>query len=136
MLDGLRRVAHWTAVVGGVCFAAGFFGPMILAPDANQGPLLGIFITGPLGVVAGLLIGGIREVLGRTATPLEIVRSFGIGGHEILRAGAGAGGCVLLLDGLRGLPNGGGRAAAAGIVVGGVLLWYAVAGRVPAWFRR
>ncbi len=31
---------------------------MIWAPDANQGPLLGIFITGPLGTVAGA-IGGL-----------------------------------------------------------------------------
>jgi hypothetical protein len=26
---------------------------MIFAPDANQGPLLGLFITGPLGFLAG-----------------------------------------------------------------------------------
>jgi hypothetical protein len=26
---------------------------MILAPQANQGPLLGIFITGPLGILVG-----------------------------------------------------------------------------------
>jgi hypothetical protein len=44
-------------VTGAIGFSAGFFGPMIVAPDANQGPLLGIFITGPLGVVAGA-VGG------------------------------------------------------------------------------
>jgi len=44
-------------IVGGVCFVAGFFGPMILAPQANQGPMLGIFITGPLGFIAGGIIG-------------------------------------------------------------------------------
>ncbi len=47
------------AVTGGVGFVAGFFGSMLLAPGANQGPLLGIFITGPLGVVLGALGGGI-----------------------------------------------------------------------------
>jgi hypothetical protein len=26
---------------------------MIFTPDANQGPLLGLFITGPLGFLAG-----------------------------------------------------------------------------------
>jgi hypothetical protein len=41
------------ATVGACGFAIGFVGPMILAPDANQGPLLGIFITGPLGAVLG-----------------------------------------------------------------------------------
>ena len=40
-------------VVGGVGFVGGFFGPMIFAPDANQGPLLGLFITGPLGFLLG-----------------------------------------------------------------------------------
>jgi hypothetical protein len=44
-------------VTGGIAFAAGFFGPMIFIPGANQGPLLGIFITGPLGLVAGA-VGG------------------------------------------------------------------------------
>lgn len=40
-------------VVGGVGFVAGFFGPMVFTPGANQGPLLGIFFTGPLGAVLG-----------------------------------------------------------------------------------
>lgn len=42
-------------VVGAIGFCGGFFGPMILTPEANQGPLLGLFITGPL----GFLVGGI-----------------------------------------------------------------------------
>jgi len=36
----------------------------VFAPDANQGPLLGIFITGPLGAVLGAIGGfvyGIRH---------------------------------------------------------------------------
>ena len=45
------------ALVGGIGFVAGFFGPIIFAPEANQGPLLGIFITGPLGFVVGGLAG-------------------------------------------------------------------------------
>ncbi len=43
--------------LGGLSFAVGFFGPMLFAPGANQGPLLGIFITGPAGVVLGGLAG-------------------------------------------------------------------------------
>jgi hypothetical protein len=46
--------------VGGISFLAGFVGPMILAPGANQGPLLGILITGPVGLVVGLLWGMLR----------------------------------------------------------------------------
>lgn len=40
-------------VVGAIGFCAGFFGPILLTPAANQGPLLGIFITGPLGFPLG-----------------------------------------------------------------------------------
>jgi hypothetical protein len=40
-------------IVGAIGFCAGFFGPIIFTPEANQGPLLGIFITGPLGFVLG-----------------------------------------------------------------------------------
>ncbi len=50
-------------VVGGIGFVLGFVGPILLTPEANQGPLLGIFITGPLGFVLGLLWGLGREWL-------------------------------------------------------------------------
>src|SRR4051794_19792637 len=56
-----RTVAGWcvgaAAVVGVVGFLAGFVGPILLKPDSPQGPLLGIFVTGPLGVVAGAALG-------------------------------------------------------------------------------
>ena len=44
-------------IVGVIGFAVGFFGPMLLAPSANQGPLLGVLITGPLGFLAGAVLG-------------------------------------------------------------------------------
>ena len=40
-------------ITGCIFFFLGFVGPMILTPGANQGPMLGIFITGPLGVLLG-----------------------------------------------------------------------------------
>jgi len=40
-------------IFGAIGFSIGFFGPIFFAPQANQGPLLGIFITGPLGFVLG-----------------------------------------------------------------------------------
>src|SRR5829696_6859895 len=45
--------------IGGIGFTTGFFGPIVFAPDANQGPLLGIFITGPLGFLLGAVAGTI-----------------------------------------------------------------------------
>ena len=46
-------------ITGGVAFSAGFFGPIFFAPGANQGPLLGILITGPLGFLIGAIGGAI-----------------------------------------------------------------------------
>ena len=61
----LPIVLLWAAVVGGVGFVGGFFGPMVFAPGANQGPLLGIFITGPLGFLLGGAAGFIYAVTSR-----------------------------------------------------------------------
>ena len=50
------------ATAGGVLmgftgFVIGFFGPMRFQPWANQGPMLGLFVTGPGGVLLGIIIG-------------------------------------------------------------------------------
>lgn len=47
--------------IGGLGFALGFFGPMLLDPSSGNGPLLGIFITGPLGFLGGLCWGVWKE---------------------------------------------------------------------------
>ena len=57
----LFKILKPAVILGAIAFAVGFFGPLIWAPDANQGPLLGIFITGPLGFVFGLGWGVFRE---------------------------------------------------------------------------
>ncbi len=55
----LESVAAGALIVGVIGFLIGFVGPIIVTPSANQGPLLGIFITGPLGVVLGAIGGGL-----------------------------------------------------------------------------
>jgi len=50
-------IATGAITIGSIAFVAGFFGPILLTPDANQGPLLGLFITGPLGLVIGAIAG-------------------------------------------------------------------------------
>jgi hypothetical protein len=55
-----RSVGYWALVIGAIGFVGGFFGPMLFAPGANQGPLLGIFITGPGGVLIGAIGGLVR----------------------------------------------------------------------------
>jgi hypothetical protein len=47
------------AIVGGIGFVGGFFGPMLFAPGANQGPMLGLLITGPLGCLLGAVGGAL-----------------------------------------------------------------------------
>ncbi|HEX7071375.1 MAG TPA: hypothetical protein VF190_11240 [Rhodothermales bacterium] len=61
--DAVRSTLMGALIVGGIGFTLGFFGPLLLAPDANQGPLLGIFITGPLGAVAGAIGGFVRWIV-------------------------------------------------------------------------
>jgi hypothetical protein len=53
----------WTAVLGLVGFFSGYIGPLIVAPAAAQGPLLGIFITGPGGAILGALVGVFAAIL-------------------------------------------------------------------------
>jgi len=55
----MRFAIRGGLILGGIGFIAGFFGPIILQPSANQGPLLGIFVTGPLGFTLGTVIGWI-----------------------------------------------------------------------------
>ena len=49
----ISSIFYGAVVLGGIGFSAGFFGPIIFAPEANQGPLLGIFIAGPLSFLLG-----------------------------------------------------------------------------------
>lgn len=47
------------AILGGLGFVAGFVGPMILAPQANQGPMLGLLhddLVRALGVANGTVL--------------------------------------------------------------------------------
>ena len=52
-------------IIGFPSFLIGFIGPIIFTPQANQGPLLGIFITGPVGAVIGFIVGALYIQLRR-----------------------------------------------------------------------
>lgn len=52
-------------LLGAFGLVAGVVGPMIWEPRANQGPLIGILVTGPLGVIVGLVVGLVLAFLHR-----------------------------------------------------------------------
>lgn len=58
-MPNTRAAAAWAGALGATGFLCGFVGPILLNPGANQGPLLGLFITGPGGAILGALLGGI-----------------------------------------------------------------------------
>jgi hypothetical protein len=60
-----RFVALGSLLTGAITFSAGFFGPILFTPHANQGPLLGIFITGPLGFILGGVGGAVHWLIRR-----------------------------------------------------------------------
>ena len=70
--------------VGSLSFLAGFIGPMIFS-SSNQGPLLGIFFTGPLGFVIGC-VGGAAWTWSRSrpTAPIRPVRTGGGLGRSLL----------------------------------------------------
>ena len=68
--SGSGTIFTTAAITGGVAFVARYIGP-ILFSDSNLGPLLGIFVTGPLGFLLGILIGVLisaRQKSDRSAT--------------------------------------------------------------------
>ena len=48
----VRLSIRRTLALGGVGFAAGFFGPMLLSPESKLGPIIGILFSGPGGAIA------------------------------------------------------------------------------------
>ncbi len=46
------RTVAWFALTG---FLAGFLGPLVLSPDSNIGPIIGILFSGPAGAALGLV---------------------------------------------------------------------------------
>ncbi len=57
VLDTSRQSPRCALTLGAVGFAAGFFGPLVLNPESNIGPVIGILISGPLGAIAGAILG-------------------------------------------------------------------------------
>jgi len=54
---------RWATVLGIVGFVCGFIGPMVFSSNADQGPMIGIFITGPGGALVGVVLGGVVDLL-------------------------------------------------------------------------
>jgi hypothetical protein len=48
------KLRVWPLALGAVGFVCGFFGPLVLSPDADNRPLIGLLIAGPGGAALGL----------------------------------------------------------------------------------
>ena len=58
----VRSALRGGCLLGSIGFVAGFVGPIVLTPEANQGPLLGILVTGPGGFLVGLVAGAVSDL--------------------------------------------------------------------------
>lgn len=58
-------------ILGFLGFIFGYIGPLIFSPEDNLGPLMGIFLTGPVGFVFGGVIGFYVDLIQENATSLE-----------------------------------------------------------------
>lgn len=62
LVSGKKMSASIAAIsgalmLGGLFFIIGFLGPMAFAKETSHGPLIGIFIAAPLGMVMGAIAG-------------------------------------------------------------------------------
>jgi hypothetical protein len=71
------RALLGAGLFGAAGFFVGFFGPLTFSPSANQGPLLGIFITGPLGVILGAVFGLLSAAFSLSSTKFGVGLAFG-----------------------------------------------------------
>jgi len=51
------HISIFSLVIDGLLFLVGFIGLVLFYPDSPQGPLIGFAITGPFGVLFGLMLG-------------------------------------------------------------------------------
>lgn len=55
-------ISSGSLIAGSIGLVAGYFGPLFLSPATDQGPLLGLILTGPVGFLAGGAFGGLRWI--------------------------------------------------------------------------
>jgi hypothetical protein len=58
LFDNIIKSVIW---IGGISFAVGFVGPLIFLSSNNLGPLIGIFATGPIGSLVGVIWGIVKS---------------------------------------------------------------------------
>ena len=125
--DPSRLIGIAALVVGGIAFLLGYIGPLIVS-YSNLGPLLGIFVTGPLGLLGGGLAGilmSARKSAGRIV--IEELK-------WLLGAWSGAllftlGSSIVGISWMAIL-------AQLAAIITATLLFYFMAVRLPSWLKR
>jgi hypothetical protein len=59
-------------LIGGISFAVGFVGPLLFS-SSNIGPLIGIFITGPIGGMVGVIWGIVKSSRNANADNMNLI---------------------------------------------------------------
>ena len=75
-----KHILIWAFVLGFVGLVSGMVGPILFQPGANQGPLMGIFFTGPLGFILGLILGALSSKYQST----QEINIFALGGASLI----------------------------------------------------
>lgn len=118
-----------------------------LWPNANPNPVGPgmLFLVTAWPAIICLVIGVVRTRAARRRENQGATPAVGSGTsdgapalarHPALRMIVGVGAVSLSVYGLVNLPDSEGRGAAAAIVLGGVALYWAIAGWLPTWFGR
>ncbi len=103
----IRKSLAWGFSVGGIVFVVGFIGPLIVTPEANLGPLTGIFF-GPVAFVVCTFLAGLYQIRRALTLPkwekvgyglflLLMFVPFALSGADILAAGVFSFALVLFL---------------------------------------
>lgn len=58
----LVQALRWGGTLGACALVLGMGASVVMDPGANQGPLLGVFVTGPLGFLVGAAAGFLRAL--------------------------------------------------------------------------
>ena len=62
--DAVVSMLYWGMGLSAAGFAVGYFGSLIFTRKSEPGKILSLFVTGPLGLILGLIFGLVKSLAG------------------------------------------------------------------------